>query len=97
MAGIHERERGSAVRVAVAPRGRHQEQRCEHHDQESPSALAGMHSRHTGSVDLGTDHRQTHRAHFGVSQLDLSCFTGEYVTSTVTEEYLGWVERTQLS
>ena len=32
-----------------------------------------------------------------VSQLDLSCFTGEYVTGTVTEEYLGWVERTQLS
>ena len=32
-----------------------------------------------------------------VSQLDLSCFTGEYVTGTVTEEYLAWVERTQLS
>jgi len=32
-----------------------------------------------------------------VSQLDLSCFTGEYVTGTVTAEYLAWVERTQLS
>lgn len=32
-----------------------------------------------------------------IEQLDLSCFTGEYVTGTVTEEYLGWLERTQLS
>ncbi|WP_353807825.1 amidophosphoribosyltransferase [Agromyces sp. SYSU T00194] len=32
-----------------------------------------------------------------IGQLDLSCFTGEYVTGTVTEEYLDWVERTQLS
>ncbi|QAY72883.1 amidophosphoribosyltransferase [Agromyces protaetiae] len=32
-----------------------------------------------------------------VTDLDLSCFTGEYVTGTVTEEYLEWVERTQLS
>ncbi|GLI27574.1 amidophosphoribosyltransferase [Agromyces rhizosphaerae] len=32
-----------------------------------------------------------------IEQLDLSCFTGEYVTGTVTEEYLDWVERTQLS
>ena len=29
--------------------------------------------------------------------LDMSCFTGEYVTGTVTDEYLSWVERTQLS
>jgi len=27
-----------------------------------------------------------------VSKLDLSCFTGEYVTGTVTSEYLDWVE-----
>ncbi|MDR5698725.1 amidophosphoribosyltransferase [Agromyces aerolatus] len=32
-----------------------------------------------------------------ITELDLSCFTGEYVTGTVTEEYLEWVERTQLS
>src|SRR4051812_29475489 len=32
-----------------------------------------------------------------IEQLDLSCFTGEYVTGTVTEEYLEWVEKTQLS
>jgi amidophosphoribosyltransferase len=32
-----------------------------------------------------------------IGQLDLSCFTGEYVTGTVTPEYLEWVERTQLS
>ena len=32
-----------------------------------------------------------------IGQLDLSCFTGEYVTGTVTEEYLEWVEKTQLS
>jgi len=32
-----------------------------------------------------------------LAELDLSCFTGEYVTGTVTEEYLEWVERTQLS
>ncbi|MWB97285.1 amidophosphoribosyltransferase [Agromyces seonyuensis] len=33
----------------------------------------------------------------GITELDLSCFTGDYVTGTVTEEYLEWVERTQLS
>jgi len=27
----------------------------------------------------------------------MSCFTGEYVTGTVTPEYLEWVERNQLS
>ena len=32
-----------------------------------------------------------------ITGLDLSCFTGEYVTGDVTPEYLDWVERTQLS
>jgi amidophosphoribosyltransferase len=32
-----------------------------------------------------------------IEGLDLSCFTGEYVTGTVTDEYLQWVEQTQLS
>jgi len=32
-----------------------------------------------------------------VSALEMSCFTGDYVTGTVTPEYLAWVERTQLS
>ena len=32
-----------------------------------------------------------------VSELDLSCFTGEYVTGTVTSEYLDWIEKTQSS
>ena len=32
-----------------------------------------------------------------VTSLEMSCFTGEYVTGTVTPEYLDWVERTQLS
>lgn len=32
-----------------------------------------------------------------VTDLEMSCFTGEYVTGTVTPEYLDWVERTQLS
>ncbi|BDZ55135.1 amidophosphoribosyltransferase [Agromyces marinus] len=32
-----------------------------------------------------------------IAELDLSCFTGDYVTGTITEEYLGWLERTQLS
>jgi len=32
-----------------------------------------------------------------VTALEMSCFTGDYVTGTVTPEYLGWVERTQLS
>ena len=30
-------------------------------------------------------------------ELDMSCFTGEYVTGDVTDEYLAWVEATQLS
>ena len=32
-----------------------------------------------------------------VTSLEMSCFTGEYVTGTVSEEYLRWVEATQLS
>ena len=32
-----------------------------------------------------------------VTGLDMSCFTGEYVTGTVTPEYLAWVEATQSS
>jgi amidophosphoribosyltransferase len=32
-----------------------------------------------------------------VTQLEMSCFTGDYVTGTVSPEYLAWVERTQLS
>ncbi|MCH1882045.1 amidophosphoribosyltransferase [Agrococcus sp. ARC_14] len=32
-----------------------------------------------------------------IKGLELSCFTGEYVTGGVTDEYLDWVERTQLS
>jgi amidophosphoribosyltransferase len=33
----------------------------------------------------------------GLTDLEMSCFTGEYVTGTVSPEYLDWVERTQLS
>jgi amidophosphoribosyltransferase len=32
-----------------------------------------------------------------VTELDMSCFTGEYVTGTVSEEYLNWVEHNQSS
>ncbi|MBG6238827.1 amidophosphoribosyltransferase [Mycetocola sp. CAN_C7] len=32
-----------------------------------------------------------------VTELEMSCFTGDYVTGTVTPEYLDWVERNQLS
>ncbi|GAA4161340.1 amidophosphoribosyltransferase [Gryllotalpicola daejeonensis] len=32
-----------------------------------------------------------------ITDLEMSCFTGEYVTGTVSEEYLAWVEATQLS
>ena len=32
-----------------------------------------------------------------IKELDLSCFTGKYVTGTVTDEYLTWVEETSLS
>lgn len=32
-----------------------------------------------------------------VKELDMCCFTGEYVTGDVTEEYLAWVEATQQS
>ena len=33
----------------------------------------------------------------GVEDLEMSCFTGEYITGNVTPEYLSWLERTQLS
>ncbi len=32
-----------------------------------------------------------------VAELDMSCFTGEYVTGTVSDEYLAWVETNQAS
>ena len=32
-----------------------------------------------------------------VDALEMSCFTGEYVTGSVTPEYLAWVEKNQLS
>jgi amidophosphoribosyltransferase len=32
-----------------------------------------------------------------VTELDMSCFTGEYVTGTVSDEYLAWVENNQAS
>ena len=32
-----------------------------------------------------------------IKHLDLSCFTGNYVTGNVTHEYLNWLEETHLS
>jgi amidophosphoribosyltransferase len=32
-----------------------------------------------------------------IAGLEMSCFTGDYITGTVTPEYLDWVERNQLS
>ena len=32
-----------------------------------------------------------------IASLEMSCFTGEYVTGTVSDEYLSWVEANQLS
>jgi amidophosphoribosyltransferase len=32
-----------------------------------------------------------------IEDLDMSCFDGRYVTGTVTEEYLRWVEGTHTS
>jgi amidophosphoribosyltransferase len=32
-----------------------------------------------------------------ITDLEMSCFTGEYVTGTVSDEYLAWVEANQLS
>ena len=32
-----------------------------------------------------------------IKELDLSCFTGNYVTGTVTDDYLAWIEKTSLS
>ncbi len=32
-----------------------------------------------------------------IESLEMSCFTGEYVTGHVTDEYLAWVEATQKS
>jgi len=31
------------------------------------------------------------------TDLDMSCFDGRYVTGTVTDEYLAWVEASQTS
>ena len=37
------------------------------------------------------------RGHLDRRSSTCRCFTGDYVTGTVTEEYLEWVEKTQLS
>ncbi len=57
-------------------------------------------------VELGADHmiyqevddlRDAILEGSGISELDMSCFTGEYVTGNITDEYLAWVEANQLS
>jgi len=56
--------------------------------------------------EIGADHliyqevddlREAIIAGSSLTELDMSCFTGEYVTGTVTEEYLKWVENNQSS
>jgi amidophosphoribosyltransferase len=32
-----------------------------------------------------------------IQGLEMSCFTGDYITGTVTDEYLAWVESNQAS
>ena len=32
-----------------------------------------------------------------IKELDLSCFTGNYVTGNITDDYLDWVEKEYLS
>jgi amidophosphoribosyltransferase len=58
------------------------------------------------ATELGTDHLiyqevEDMRAAIiegsQISELEMSCFTGEYVTGNVTAEYLAWVEATQKS
>ncbi|AMM19123.1 amidophosphoribosyltransferase [Frondihabitans sp. PAMC 28766] len=56
--------------------------------------------------ELGTDHliyqevedmRSAITEGSNVTDLEMSCFTGDYVTGTVSPEYLAWVEANQLS
>jgi amidophosphoribosyltransferase len=56
--------------------------------------------------EIGADHliyqevedmKQAIIGNSGVKDLDMSCFTGHYVTGTVSEEYLNWVENNQSS
>jgi amidophosphoribosyltransferase len=58
------------------------------------------------SRELGADHliyqevedmKNAIIAGSNVTDLEMSCFTGEYVTGTVTPEYLAWVEKNQAS
>lgn len=58
------------------------------------------------AAELGADHliyqevedmRDAILEGSNVAGLDMSCFSGEYVTGTVTPEYLAWVEATQSS
>jgi amidophosphoribosyltransferase len=32
-----------------------------------------------------------------VSALEMSCFTGDYISGSITPAYLDWLEKTQLS
>jgi len=56
--------------------------------------------------EIGADHliyqevedmKEAITGNSSVTELDMSCFTGEYVTGTVSEEYLEWVENNQAS
>jgi len=58
------------------------------------------------AAELGADHliyqevddmRDAILEGSNVTDLEMSCFTGEYVTGAVTPEYLAWVEANQLS
>ncbi|QPZ37694.1 amidophosphoribosyltransferase [Paramicrobacterium chengjingii] len=66
------------------------------HDRKIPEIGAVLNADHMIFQEV-SDMRDAIVEGSDVTDLEMSCFTGDYVTGTVTPEYLEWIERTQLS
>jgi amidophosphoribosyltransferase len=66
------------------------------HDRKIPEINKVLGSDHLIYQEIG-DMRDAIIEGSDVTDLEMSCFTGEYVTGTVSPEYLSWVEANQLS
>ncbi|MDY1005619.1 amidophosphoribosyltransferase [Curtobacterium sp. CFBP9011] len=66
------------------------------HDRKIPEINRVLGSDHLIYQEIG-DMRDAIIEGSDVTDLEMSCFTGEYVTGSVSPEYLAWVEANQLS
>jgi amidophosphoribosyltransferase len=67
------------------------------HDRKIPEIAAAIGADHLIYQEVEDMRKAITQGSPDVHDLEMSCFTGEYVTGTVTPEYLAWVEKNQLS